>query len=191
MLTRNYYNALASFFLNGASNLSSYNGNPTADDKYRSVKAREGSVRETASVGFVSWSNGTSDGQSAIYPDLTDTAPALDDYAMPDFYRSSGGTRFNRISHRVQIEDYNEDNAEYTVKVEYVANNNTGVEKTVYGIYVYKYISSGMEDNSPILFAREKFTSPIIVPANANVVLTLTYKVSKAGILIQSANGGV
>lgn len=139
---------------------------------------------------------GGSAGGTILFPDTDSTTPTYEDYACPDWQPNTQPTssiwKFIAV---VNTEEYDSNANEFvrTAKVRWT--NNSATERTVYGIKVLYYgkyaLSATNFYDDTFLIAREHFETPVTVPAGEILELTLTYRVSRHGVRIDNANGGV
>lgn len=155
-----------------------------------------GGLDKAGTPPFANFIGSTGVGETALFPDEDSSEPDYEDYQTIDVSVPTGWTSLTLSE---SSESFDAATNEYVCIVKTMFSNTSGAEKTVYGIAIryktgYKSSldpSSGTTLSDYFLIAREHFASPITVPAGGTIKLSLTYRVSRHGVRIENANGGV
>ena len=135
-----------------------------------------------------------SEGNTALFPDTDSTTHSYEDYSIGTSTAPSGWQALTLSSG--SSEYFDSETNEYVCTSKIAWSNTSTSEKTVYGIAVryksyYKINNSSNVQLDTFLIAREHFAQPVTVPVGGSIKLSLTYRVGRHGVRIDSANGGV
>lgn len=200
MFTRAYYTMCAAAQAPVKTVADTYS--TTISDKYLNCKNVSGTVRNIAMGAYINSGGGMAiqtpvllpfggiiagnpGTHTSFYPDEVETAPSYEDYAGVKNY----GTGWSNAGSPSAISTLNDDGS-ITVTAQNDFKNTSGSSKTVYGVnFVHRcyYRNSATSSLSTsnmdyFLVARERFDTPVVVPDNSIIQLTVTYTVRKGEV---------
>jgi hypothetical protein len=180
MLLRNYDNYSNLISLNRSSYGDKIGDTSKFGDGYLNVKDINGTVRDVTYYyslsPFYTWNTG-GNGCGTLFCFGSGSTPVdYDDYKLESLYKESTDYSIvsNSITHTTPTYDEEDNTWENTISQAFTALK----ELTINEIGVYqKFVYKGSSTTTALIY-RKVLDTPIVVPANANVVLSFTSKVN-------------